>query len=214
MSALGPVIGRIYDRYGPRWLVAVGSFMHVFGLMTASLSTQYYQFLLSQGVCSAIGVAAVFMCALSAITGWFDRRRGLAYGVLATGSSIGGVVFPIMISRMIKSVGYGWAIRSAAFIILALLVVTNLTLKARRPPKPVALSRKQMMEPFHETPFLLLLVGQFLVPFGLYIPIDYIPVAAIGAGMSKEMSQNLVAFYNAGRYVFKSHAGCKRKPIY
>lgn len=39
----------MYDNYGPRYLVLVGSFLHVFGLMMASLSTKYYQFLLSQG---------------------------------------------------------------------------------------------------------------------------------------------------------------------
>lgn len=37
-----------------------GSFLHVIGLMMASISTEYYQILLSQGVCSAIGAAAIF----------------------------------------------------------------------------------------------------------------------------------------------------------
>lgn len=37
-----------------------GTLLHVFGLMMASISTEYYQILLSQGVCSAIGVAAIF----------------------------------------------------------------------------------------------------------------------------------------------------------
>lgn len=37
-----------------------GTFFHVFGLMMASISTEYYQILLSQGVCSAIGASAIF----------------------------------------------------------------------------------------------------------------------------------------------------------
>lgn len=60
MMALGPVIGLIYDKYGPRWLIIGGTFLHVFGLMMTSISTEYYQILLSQGVCSAIGVSAIF----------------------------------------------------------------------------------------------------------------------------------------------------------
>lgn len=56
----GPVVGKIFDTYGPRWLMIVGSFLHVFGLMMASISTEYYQILLSQGVCSAIGAASIF----------------------------------------------------------------------------------------------------------------------------------------------------------
>jgi MFS family permease len=201
MSVLGPIIGNIYDRYGMRVLLIVGSLMHVFGLMMASLSSQYYQFLLSQGVCSAIGVAIVFLSAISAVTGWFHKRRGLAFGILATGSSLGGVVFPIMLTRMINKVGYGWAMRTSAFIIMALLIVANLLLKTRQAPSRRALPRKHMWRPFRETPFVLLLIGLFLVPFGLYTPIDYLPVASIGQGMSKDMAQNLVAFFNAARYV-------------
>jgi hypothetical protein len=34
--------------------------MHIFGLMMASISREYYQLLLSQGICSAIGAAAIF----------------------------------------------------------------------------------------------------------------------------------------------------------
>lgn len=60
MTALGPFIGIIYDRHGPRMLLLVGSFLHVFGIMMASLGTKYYQLLLAQGVCSALGVACIF----------------------------------------------------------------------------------------------------------------------------------------------------------
>lgn len=58
--AMGPIVGKFYDSHGPRPLLLLGSFLHVFGIMMASISTRYYQFLLSQGVCSAIGVAFIF----------------------------------------------------------------------------------------------------------------------------------------------------------
>jgi hypothetical protein len=60
MTALGPFVGLIYDRHGPRLLIFVGSLLHVFGLMMASLGTKYYQLLLAQGVCSALGVSMIF----------------------------------------------------------------------------------------------------------------------------------------------------------
>lgn len=37
MFAGGPVWGKLYDGYGPRYLLLAGSFLHVFGLMMASL---------------------------------------------------------------------------------------------------------------------------------------------------------------------------------
>lgn len=58
--ALGPVVGILFDKYGPRPLMIGGTLLHVFGLMMASLASKYYQFLLSQGVCSAIGAACLY----------------------------------------------------------------------------------------------------------------------------------------------------------
>jgi MFS family permease len=60
LFALGPVVGIIFDNYGPRPLIIGGTLLHVFGLMMASLAKTYYQFILSQGVCSAIGVACLY----------------------------------------------------------------------------------------------------------------------------------------------------------
>ena len=63
----GPFCGKIFDNYGPRYLILVGSFMQVFGLMMTSLSTQYYQFILAQGILSALGASAVFYSAMSSV---------------------------------------------------------------------------------------------------------------------------------------------------
>lgn len=53
-------VGIVFDNYGLRPLIIGGTLFHVFGLMMASLAKTYYQFLLSQGVCSAIGVACLY----------------------------------------------------------------------------------------------------------------------------------------------------------
>ncbi|KAE9363191.1 MFS general substrate transporter [Stipitochalara longipes BDJ] len=197
MMAMGPFVGTLFDKYGPRYLIIGGTFMHVFGLMMASISTQYYQFLLSQGVCSAIGVAAVFQPALSCIMGWFDKKRGIAYGVLSTGSSLGGVIFPIMVNHLISEVGYGWAMRISAFLILALLIIAIVTVKARRPHGRTPLTGDLMAKPFKDIPFLALAVGLGCMSFGIYIPVDFLPTEAIAVGsMSKYLAQYIIAIYN------------------
>ena len=50
MFFFGPVIGKVYDNYGPRWLLLGGACLEVLGLMMTSISTKYYQFILAQGV--------------------------------------------------------------------------------------------------------------------------------------------------------------------
>ncbi|KAH8906661.1 MFS general substrate transporter [Coniochaeta sp. PMI_546] len=197
MMAMGPIVGKTYDNYGPRPLLIIGTFLHVFGLMMASISNTYYQFLLSQGVCSAIGVSCIFQPGISTIVSWFHHKRGAAFGILSTGSSIGGIIFPIMITRLIKQVGYGWAMRSGAFMILGLLIIANLTVTCRHKPRPTALSKEQMSKPFRERGFLILLAGLFVLNFGIFIPIDYLQIQGLEAGMRPQLAQYLIAILNA-----------------
>ncbi|KAH0592089.1 hypothetical protein MHUMG1_10137 [Metarhizium humberi] len=44
--------------------------------------------------------------ALACVSAWFGKKGRAAAGTTATGLSVGGVIFPIMISRIIRSVGY------------------------------------------------------------------------------------------------------------
>ena len=74
----------------------------------ASLASEYYQFILAQGICSPIGASMIFYPAMSTIPTWFFRKRGAAFGIVAAGSSLGGVIFPIMVQRLIVEVGFGW----------------------------------------------------------------------------------------------------------
>ncbi|KAF5694983.1 major facilitator superfamily transporter [Fusarium globosum] len=186
LFGLGPIVGIIFDRYGPRPLIIGGTIFHVFGLMMASLAKTYYQFLLSQGVCSAIGVACLY----------------------SPGSSVGGVIFPIMITRMIERNGYPWALRTAAFLILGLQVIACLTVRPRQKPVPKKLPAGRLAAPFTEPAFALLLVGIFILTYGMYIPIDYLPLSGLQeAHMSVDMSQYLVAIMNAASLFGRLGAG-------
>lgn len=64
----------------------------------------------------------IFYPSMSVVSTWFFKRRALAFGFVAAGSSLGGIIFPIMVQRMLPQVGFGWAMRTAAFLILFLLV--------------------------------------------------------------------------------------------
>lgn len=165
----------------------------------ASISTEYYQLLLSQGICSALGICAIFQPCMSSIPSWFQRRRGAAYGIVSSGTSLGGVIFPIMVSQLIGKVGYAWAMRISGFLILFLLTIVNLTVRSRVPPQPQQVSRETLLQPFREVPMVLLLLGFFFLTFGVFIPINYIVIQARDDGMSNYLAQYLIALLNAAR---------------
>ena len=185
--------------------------------MMASISTEYYQILLSQGVCSAIGASAIFLpgkpinpeertllillSAFNCVAGYFNKKRAVAFGIVATGSSTGGVIFPIMVSRLIERVGYGWAMRISAFLILFMLTIANVSVKSRYPPQPRSLTFKEFVRPFKEVAFSVSCFGNFLYTFGVFIPATYIVVQATAEGMGKELAQYLLSMLNAARCV-------------
>ncbi|KAF1816712.1 putative monocarboxylate permease [Eremomyces bilateralis CBS 781.70] len=202
MFAGGPFIGKAYDNYGPRYILLIGTFLHVFGLMMASISSKYYQFLLSQGICSSIGASMVFYPAMSTVATWFFKRRAFAYGITAAGSSIGGVVIPIMVQRLLPLVGFGWTMRIAAFIILFLLVIANLTVRSRLPPHPQPFRVMDFIEPLKEVPFAISVFGFFLFFLGMFLPINYLIVQASQApiNMSLSLAGYLVSILNAASF--------------
>lgn len=62
------------------------------------------------GVSIAMGIQPAFAVAAR----HFKERRGLAMGIVTTGSSAGGVIFPIMFAKLVPEIGFGWTLRLAA----------------------------------------------------------------------------------------------------
>lgn len=204
----GPLVGWAFDNYGPKYLIIFGTFFHVFGLMMTSLCTEYYQFILAQAICSPLGLNCIFNAATSTIPTWFFKKRGAAYGMMAAGSGLGGIIIPIMASHLIPEIGFGWTMRAIAFMLLGLLCIAGLTVKSRLPPRPRPLRFKVFLEPFADTRFVLLTIASFLFFMGLFIPINFIEVQAIADGMSTRLASYLLAVLNAARSVLSFPQSC------
>lgn len=167
------MVGRLYDNFGPRYLLLIGAFLHVFGLMMTSISSQYYQFILAQAICSPIGAGMVMYPCFTCVTTWFMKKRALVMGIVASGSSLGGVVLPILVDRLMPQIGFAWTMRTCAFLMLALLIVTNLTVRPRLPSQPKNIGIMAFIRPFKDLPFLLTALASFFYSMGMFIPITF-----------------------------------------
>ncbi|CAM1504970.1 Fc.00g106070.m01.CDS01 [Cosmosporella sp. VM-42] len=193
----GIVLGKIFDGYGPRWLLIFGGLAQVFGLMMTSISTKYYQVFLSQAICSAIGASAVVYGTLGALATWWKLRRGMAYGIATSGSSIGGVIFPVMVNRLITRAGFGWTMRAVAFIILLGGIVSVTTIRSNRAHTPTPTNLQTYITPLKDKKFVLLCLSMTMFGFGLFLPFNFIPSAAQSLGISWELSIYAIAILNA-----------------
>lgn len=198
-SNQGPIFGTLFDSYGPRYILLAGTFLHVFGLMMASLSTEYYQLILAQGICSPLGASAIFNACVNSVSTWFAKRRASALGIMASGSSLGGVIFPIMVSHLIPLVGFAWVMRICAFVILFMLVISNLTLKSRLTHTKKSVSILNFVRQLKDAKFVVTVAGCFCFFWGMFLPFTFVITQAERYGMSPDLSQYLIPILNAAR---------------
>ncbi|KXJ92395.1 major facilitator superfamily domain-containing protein [Microdochium bolleyi] len=179
--------GFAFDRFGPKWLLWGGSLLYVFGLMMVSLSTEYWHFFLAQGLVCPIGASAVNTAGMSSLVTWFHRRRALVFGIMMAGSSVGGIVLPIMIPKLISSVGFPWAMRAVALVFLALLTVACLTITSRLTPATKPVDMRAYVRGVREPAMLSTVSALFLVFWGIFLPYNFVILQARSQGMSAEL---------------------------
>jgi MFS family permease len=91
-GAMGMVIGRLIDRYGPRPVLILGSTTIGIGFFLLSRVTQLWQFFAVYFL-MALGWSGTSLVPISTlITNWFFQKRGFAMGLTMTGLSLGGMV--------------------------------------------------------------------------------------------------------------------------
>lgn len=64
---------------------------------------------------------------------WFDKRRGLALGVATSGSGIGGLIMPFIMSPLLETLGAPWCYRILGFIALAVGLFASIFIEERYP---------------------------------------------------------------------------------
>ncbi|KAI0469980.1 major facilitator superfamily domain-containing protein [Xylariaceae sp. FL0804] len=192
----GLVTGRLYDQGYLRSLIVVGAFGVVFGHMVLSLCHTFWQVLLAQGFVIGLGAGAMFTPGLAVIPSYFRKRMGLAIGLCASGSSMGGIIYPIVFYRLINNIGFGWSVRVLGFIALVTLLVPIAVLKQRvTPPGARAIFDWSI---FTDLPFMFFIFGGLLGYIGLYVVFFYISYLGESTGILNEsLSFYIIPILNA-----------------
>lgn len=130
-----------------------------------SLSTTYYQVILSQAICIGIGTGCLFIPCVAVLSTYFSTRIATAVGLAAAGSSIGGVVYPIVFYRLQPAIGFAWTTRVLGFLELATLGVSCAVLRIRVLPA----GRRKFLDlaAWKEVPFTFFVLGTFIGFLGL-----------------------------------------------
>ena len=116
----GPLVGRLADRWGPRWVLTGGVVLVGVGTMAGAAVTQFWHFFVAVGLIAAIGSSATAApVAATVATRWFERHRGLVLGINGAGMAAGQLVVLPLAMGLVAIMGW----RGAFFALGAGLIV-------------------------------------------------------------------------------------------
>lgn len=123
----GILMGKLADRYGIVVPLRFGAVALALGYALSAQAETLWQFAMLQGVLiGMLGSSASFGPVISDVTHWFQRRRGIAVAIGASGSYLAGTVWPPMVQYFVDA--YGW--RDTHMIIAGICLCTLLPLSA------------------------------------------------------------------------------------
>lgn len=198
LMLVGVVAGPLYDAGYFRHLLVSGLFLIVFGQFMTSLGSAYWHFLLAQGVCVGVGMGFIMLPSTAILSQYFTTKRAFVIGISSSGSPLAGIVFPIIFSRLVSSVGFGWATRVIAFILLGLSVIPITFMRTRVPPS----GRKRALidaSALRDPAFVLFVVASLFMFMCLYTAFFYIQLFSEMHHLSSlDFSPYLVTLLNVG----------------
>ncbi|KAJ7629386.1 major facilitator superfamily domain-containing protein [Mycena polygramma] len=216
---LGLPVGKAFDAGYFHHLMIVGSLVYCFSLWALSLakpnqssspralvtsaSSYFIQVhvkltfaILGMGV----GQGLTFLPALGVAAHHFSRRRGMAIGIMTSGASVGGIIFPIMLNNLLFRHGFVVGVRATAALITGLMLFANLLIRPRYPKnRPVSKASLRLI--LTDLPYMTFVVGGIFIMLGLFYPIFYLQLYAIQQGIREQIAFDTITLINAGGIV-------------
>src|SRR5207237_1744942 len=132
----GIAMGWLADRYGVRWTVIAGSLSVAIGLAISSLG-QTWELYVGHGLfIGLLGNSGLNAPLYVYVSRWFDRRRGSALALIASGQYISGTIWPPIFDYSVAQ--YGWRETMLMFAVFeGAIIVPFAIIVLQRPPKSV-----------------------------------------------------------------------------
>ncbi|KAJ7760057.1 MFS general substrate transporter [Mycena maculata] len=198
--ALGIVSGKLFDGGHFHAVEIAGGTLFTFSIFMLSLAKPSHYYQVCQGVGMGLGAGLTFVPSVTITSHHFSKRRSLATGIVMSGSSAGGTIFPIRFPS---------AVRASGYLVLGCIVVGNLMMRKRpRPARAVP-----DMKTFFDGAYLWAILGTLLSTSGIFLPVIYIQLFAVQHSVGSSIAFYSIAIMN-GAGAFGRIAGNYLADIY
>jgi MFS family permease len=115
--------------YSPRTVTLAGGILFAVANILASFGTTLWHFILMQGLLLGCGTCLSYIPAVTVAPSWYDQRRGLAMGIILSGTGVGGVVWAPLLRFLNAAIGFRNTMRATGVLAFILISLSSLVLK-------------------------------------------------------------------------------------
>ncbi len=127
------VIGALNDKVGPRIILSVTAIITGSGFLLLSQVNHVWQLYVFYGLMVGIGITGAWVPLLSTIAKWFQKNRSFMSGVILTGFSLGGFLFPLFANYLINKSDWRSALIAIGIMISAIVLIAAQFLRSHPP---------------------------------------------------------------------------------
>lgn len=159
-----PVCSACVENFGARPVTIFSGVMVAGGLILSAFAPSISFLIFSYGVVLGIGCGLVYAATLTITCQYFDKRRGLALGIVTTGTSVGSFVYATLQNELIKLYGLDGCLLIIGALALNLMVCAGpmrpLYLPGYYLRQRAALKQKEEEPPMYEKPTTLIITPE------------------------------------------------------
>jgi MFS family permease len=208
-ALVAPLLGRLLDRWGPRYLFPCGGLLIAVGWCGSSFVTDLWPLLLFYSVIATIGENSISsFTTIATLSPWFPRTRGRMLGLADAGNPLGAVLFLPVAQWLIVTIGWQATFRLLGVIFFLLVGPANFLLQRRPPLQPVVtdqqgagvrgravtadapIDRRQL---WRQPPVCFLVLARLCATLGTHLTSVHLVAFFIAAGYSPLLAASAIA---------------------
>ena len=125
MTTGAPFVVAWAKRFSPQKVSFIGGVVFGLSLILASFGTKLCHFILTQGLLLGIGTCLSYMVAVTIAPTWFTVRRGLAMGIILSGTGMGGLLWAPALKACNDKIGFRNTLRLTGAISFVLVTAAS-----------------------------------------------------------------------------------------
>ena len=127
--------GWALDRYGPKVVVLLMGIFTGLSLVLTSQVNALWQIFMTYSLLLAMGTGPLYVVPMSAVSRWFDKKRGLALGLSSLGIGLGTVIMAPFATYLITN--FDWHTAYLIIGLIAWLIVIPLSRLLKKDPREI-----------------------------------------------------------------------------